>query len=93
MSKAVELMPVFSREAFGRAVNYPVMVECWLHKDYGRGRRMYREAFTQAERKAIARYYTKFYRWYLMTEAPEQVMLRPKTFVLLQRAVDFFAST
>lgn len=90
--RPVTLRPTFSGEAFKRIVAYPVIVEIWdkLGRS-GSKRRRYNDEFTEAERKLIARYYKRFYRWYLVTGTPKRVMLNLNTLHLLQRAVNFFA--
>ena len=72
---------------------YPVVVEQW-DKVMGAGskRRKYLKAFTDKERDTIRRYYKKFYRWYLVTGAPEQTTMRPATLNLINRATAFFAT-
>lgn len=96
---AMRLMPVFSGDAFLKAVNYPVVVEMWKHifthgnrRIGGRIGRAFMEQFTEVERKTISKWHTKFYRWYLVTGTPKRVVLRLKTLQLLQRAVAFFGT-
>jgi hypothetical protein len=89
----LELYPVFSGEAFKRAVDYPVIVEGWDKKNNGKAKREWLKQFTEAERNLISRYYAKFYRWYLVTGTPRRVPFRKlKTIHTLQRAAAFFAS-
>ncbi len=90
--KAHSLLPVFSGDAFRKVLNYPVIVESWEHKKAGRVKREWEKEFTQAERNKIARYYARFYRWYLVSGTPKRVTCRVATLRLLQRAVAFFAS-
>jgi hypothetical protein len=84
--------PVFSGDAFRRAVAYAVIVEGWEKKNAGRVKRAYHAAFTPAERKTLGRWHYCFYRWHLATGTPRRVMLRLKTLTLLRRAVNFFGS-
>lgn len=97
---AINLLPVFSGDRFIQVINYPVIVEMWKHlfvngnrKIGGRIGRAFKEQFTEAERKTISKWHTKFYRWYLVTGTPKRVALRLSTVELLQRAVHFFATT
>lgn len=90
--KPVTMQPVFSGDEFLRQIDYPVIVESWEKRRFGRGKRKWMAEFTEAERQTIAKYQTKFYRWYLVTGKPDRVMIRLKTLHLLQRAVAFFAS-
>jgi hypothetical protein len=46
---------------------YPVIVEAWDKRLYGRVRKAYFEQFDQKERETIGRYHTKFRRWYLVS--------------------------
>lgn len=87
----LELLPVMMGELFLKAVNYPVIVESWQKVKAGRHKKAWEAAFTPAERNKISRYYGRFYRWYLVTGHPRRVSCRPRTIVLLQRAVAFFA--
>ena len=85
------LMPIMSGEKFGSVVNYPVIVEGWEKKDYGRHKRRWLSTFTEVERNKIGRYYGRFYKWHLVTGTPHHVALRLNTITLLQRAAEFFA--
>lgn len=82
-----------SGERFRRMVEFPVLVENWDKRKSGRGRRAWMREFTETERRKIARYYGRFYRWYLVTGTPRQVVLRIPTLQLLKRACHFFAVT
>lgn len=88
----VSLIPTFSGEEFARRVAYPVIVEAWDHKNYGRGKRGWLTTFDENERKLISSYYAKFYKWYFVKGTPRKVTCRLKTVNLLQRAVNFFAT-
>ena len=63
----------------------------WIECCGSRRRRYYAE-FSQQERRLIHFYYNKFYRWYLVTGAPDHVTMKLPTLALLRRAVAFFAS-
>jgi hypothetical protein len=91
-SDGVQLLPVYTGDAFKRLINYPVMVEMWEKAKSGRVKRAWLEQFTDAERRTVSRYYARFYRWHLVTGTPHRVSCRMKTFKVLQRAVNFFAS-
>lgn len=70
-----------------------VIVECYDHKNHGRGKREYLKQFTKDERAVISRYYGRLYDWYLRRGIPVNgVAMRPSTLELLQRAASFFAS-
>lgn len=70
-----------------------VIVECYHHKNCGRGKRAWETEFTKAERKIIAHYYTKLYDWYLRHGLPRQgAEMKPSTYDLLCRAANLFAS-
>lgn len=86
-----KLLPVFSGEMFRRTVQYPIIVEGWEKKNYGRHKRRWLATFTQAERNKISQYHGRFYKWHLVSGSPLHVSLRPSTLRLLLRAVQFFA--
>lgn len=90
MHTGFSLRPVFGGEQFKALVNYPVMVEMWEKVKNGRNRRAYHALFTPAERKVIAGYRTRFYRWHVVTGTPRRVCCYLSTITLLQRAVAFF---
>jgi len=90
--RSLGLMPTFSGQLFQQQVQYGVIVEI----AYGRGlggsqKRRYWAEFTEQERKLIAKWVSKFYRWHLVTGTPKRVQLRLTTLQLLQRAVAFYA--
>lgn len=88
----VQCALVFDGDYFRRQVCYSVIVEMWNKAKSGRQRRLYLQEFTEAERKKIATYYARFYRWHLVTGTPDKVSCRLDTLQLLQRAVNFFGS-
>jgi len=89
----MKLMPVFSGERFRELVQYPVMVETWEKKDFGRLKRRWVQEFTLTERQQLGKWYAKFYHWYFVSGTPKTVALTSiNTLNLLQRAVAFFAS-
>lgn len=69
-----------------------VIVETWDHKNYGRGKRSYKQLFTEKERRQIARWYKHIYNWYLRTGLPRRFTMSLETFNLLDRAANFFAT-
>lgn len=90
--QGMRLLPVFTGEAFLRVVAYPVMVELWEKKNFGRHKRRWLAEFTLAERKKISSYYAKFYKWHLIKGTPRTVSVSLDTLQLLQRAIGFFGS-
>ena len=91
--KPFTLLPVMTGDCFRRQVPFGVIVESWDRVGRsGSKRRRYNAAFTEAERRVIARYYTKFYGWEMRTGTPRRVAMRLTTLELLRRACDFFAS-
>lgn len=91
-NRSFSLLPVFSGEAFRQAVQYPIIVEMWEKRLYGRVKRAWLATFTEKERNKISRYHAKFHRWHLVTGTPEKVSCQLKTLELLKRAVHFFAT-
>lgn len=91
-SAGVSLRLVLSGDVFRGVVPYPIIVESWDKRRFGRVRLRWESEFTKAERRGISNYYARFYRWYLISGTPHKVTMQPKTVDLLRRAVDFFAS-
>lgn len=87
------LRTILSHDLFRKQVCYGVIVECWEHKKAGRVRRLWNEQFTQAEQKLVSKYHTTFRDWVLGKGPPARVAVELKTIELLQRAVNFFATT
>lgn len=87
----MSLLPVWSGQKFLELVNYPIIVEMWEKKKFGRVQRRWLAEFTDAERNKISRYYGRFYKWHLVAGVPHHVSCQLDTLQLLQRAVAFFA--
>jgi len=87
----LELTPVWSGTRFQELVQYPVIVESWSKKDFGRGKRVWAMAFTEREQGVIEIWYAHFRRWHLSTGIPERVRCKLCDISLLQRACSFFA--
>lgn len=90
-SSKVSVRLVISSDLFRSLVAYPVLVEGWDKIKFGRMRRAWIAQFSKAERRTIARYYGRFYHWYLVSGSPRQVLCYTKTLRLLARAVAFFS--
>lgn len=90
--RPVQVVTIFSGEAFLKLVNYPVIVEGWSKQKHGRVKREWLRQFSQAERNTIGRYHGRFYRWHMISGVPQHVSCKPRTLELLRRAVDFFAN-
>lgn len=86
------LMIILSGDDFSRVVSYGVIVERWEYAKHGRGRRAYLAEFADRDRRRIARWHARLYRWYLVSGTPRRIALRPATIELLQRAANFFAT-
>lgn len=72
---------------------FAVIVECFDHKNYGRGKRLYNAKFSEKERRLIASYYSKLYDWFMRRGIPiNGVEMSGATYDLLTRAANFFAS-
>ena len=81
----------FSREAIDRT-QYPVIVECWDHKNYGKGKRIWMKSFTEKERKKLHNIYPRLYRWCLVKGTPEWTRMTMETYQFIQKACGVFAS-
>jgi hypothetical protein len=91
-SDPVRLIPSFSFVQFRKLVQYEILVECWKHKESGRGRREWLKQFEEKERRTIERYHRIAYKWYLVDGPPKRVSMHINTLNLLRRAVAFFAT-
>lgn len=90
--REVTLATTLTGTLFLHLVNYPVVVEMYEKAKAGRKRLAYHETFSDAERKVISRWYTRFRSWHVVRGTPLRVAIKPATLVLLQRAVNFFGS-
>jgi hypothetical protein len=75
------------------ALQYQVVVEMWKHiEQSGSKRRLYASTFDENERAKIKRWYTNFYKWYLVTGIPASgVVMSPQTLLWLQtKVIPFF---
>ena len=69
-----------------------IIVENWRRIDGGKGKRKYKEEFTDQERDKIRRLYNTFYKWHLVRGVPEKHVFKTETINLIKRAVNFFAT-
>lgn len=69
-----------------------VIVQCWDHKDYGRGKRMWLSEFDGTEREKAGKLYRKLYDWEMRRGYPQTIQFSFKTYKLLNRLGNFFAS-
>jgi len=90
--RGLRMLPVWSGEAFQQSVQFPIIVEMWEKAKSGRVKRAFHAQFSQAERRTLARYYGRFYRWHLISGVPKTVACRMQTLGLLKRAVQFFGT-
>jgi hypothetical protein len=75
-------------------LQYQVVVEMWKHiQSCGSKRRRYLDTFDETEREKIRRWYTNFYKWYLVTGVPASgVVMSPRTLLWLrEKVIPFFA--
>ena len=79
-------------DVFRQRFAYPVIVELWDTKNSGSRKRNWLKTFTEAERKRIAAWHTKFRKWHLQTGTPDRVLMDTATFGLLERALNFFGT-
>lgn len=91
-NRAVSIVIDMRGEEFRKRYAYPVIVEMWDKKGFGRVQRAWLKEFTAAERKKIASWHTKFRKWHLQTGTPARVHMTGDTFELLQRALNFFGT-
>lgn len=91
-AKPISVVLMFTGDKFRKTINYPMIVELWERRFDGRVKRAWLKEFCAAERAAIGRWAQKFYRWHLITGAPQQIGMKLKTLELLQRAEAFFGS-
>jgi hypothetical protein len=74
-------------------LQYQVVVEMWKRLKDGSRRRQYLQTFNDIEREKINRWYTNFYKWYLVTGVPaDGVVMSPRTLLWLrEKVIPFFA--
>ena len=92
VENGVKMMPVFSGDNFQSIIPFPVIVEMWEKKNSGRVKREWVKQFTENERKKLAYYYQRFYRWHLVTGTPDKIVVKLSNIQLLQRACNFFGT-
>ncbi len=90
-SPPVELVPTFSGEQFQEFVDYPVIVESWDKKNFGRGKRRWLAEFTEEERKIIEEWHKHFHSWHIRHGRRFRVKCRMHLIPILQKACNFFA--
>lgn len=69
-----------------------VIVQCWDHKGHGRGKREWLSEFNKSERKKAGELYRKLYEWEMRRGYPQTIQFSFKTYHLLNRLGNFFAS-
>ena len=78
------------------AMQTPIVVEMWDHfggrNAGGRQRRAYLAEFDEKERKRSGELYRRFYRWYLVSGIPQQVVMSVNTINFVERLVQFAAT-
>ena len=67
-----------------------VICEGWEKKKHGKARKAYSEEFTESERQLLASLYPQIYKWNLVTGIPQHVKMKVSTYVLLEKACNFF---
>lgn len=90
--RPVTLRLCVSGDLFTQAVPYGCVVERWEYCKFGKGRRAWLKAFTDAERAAIGRLHVRMHKWHLVTGTPQTVVCSTKSLDLMKRACAFFAS-
>jgi hypothetical protein len=88
-NKGVRVCTAFSSDLLK---HWAVIVETWEHKNYGRGKRLYLQTFTDAERKTISAYHGRLWNWTMRRGFPDEVIMSLATYELMNRAANFFAS-
>ncbi len=74
-------------------LQYPIVVEMWEKKEFGRIKRAFVKEFpTPAERRKAANLYKMFYRWYLIDGTPDNHTFKPETIVFVERLSNFFGT-
>ena len=86
-----KLPPTLSGKQFQDLVQYPVIVESWDKKNFGKGKRAWEFEFSGREQQIIARWHSDFKQWYLREGIPERIYCSLATVTLLRRACKFFA--
>lgn len=74
------------------ALQYPVVVEMWDKKRFGRIKRAYNNEFNENERRKARDLYSLFYTWYLIKGTPENHVFKPETIAFINRLINFFGT-
>jgi len=87
-----ELLVLYNRDEINNEIPFPVIVENWDKKSFGKVKRAYYAEFDEKERHTIACYISRFRNWYLVKGTPEKCNFTFKNIAVIQRAGNFFAS-
>ena len=87
----MEVSVLYDREEINQKIPFPVIVENWKKKEFGKGKREYNAKFTDKEKATITAYISRFRKWYLIG-TPEKCNFVLRNVILLERAGNFFAS-
>ena len=82
-----EYFLTLSQEEIRQQIPYAIVAETMGGSRWstGRRKRMWRQMFSEEERDKARKLYNLAHRWYLVTGAPEEIKMRPQTFVLWQK--------
>jgi len=85
------IVTVFNQEEVN-ATQFPIIVENWDKKNFGKGKRIFRENFkTEPEKDKLRKLYRDFYQWYLVRGTPKEICWTVQTYEFVKRAVSVFA--
>lgn len=73
-------------------LGYPIIVEMWDKKSFGKGRRLWLEQFTEKERHQARAIYEKAYTWHLRTGVPDYTTITESSWGLLHKMIQFFGT-
>jgi len=87
----MQLLTEWTRDEL-KELNPDLVVQMWNKKDFGRGRRAWLAAFSEAERKTASEYHRLYYDWTMRKGIPDTCVMRFATYALLCKVRDFFGS-
>lgn len=90
----MKVMIELDREDIHRELPYAVICEARYGSRWntGKRRRRWMEEFTESEREAASKIFSKAHRMYLASGVPDSMIMSKKTLALWQKIGDFCAS-
>ena len=90
----MNLVPQFNNQEL-TSLQTAIVVECWKHKAYGRGKRLWEVQFSQKERDLAEKLYKTFLHWYTGwngSGVPNKAIMSLEDYNFTRKLVGFFAT-